>query len=856
MNNKFLFIPQWHTSATISSPDANYKSLYPKSSDSHWYFVSPDGSEKRIETALDFRNGITTTSLGTASVLRARLDIALGLGLTFAGNYAGSTISVSGVVPTMLNSVGSATAGYVLTSNGSSFNWVTPSSIVPSISGTTNKITKFTSPSTIGDSIMTDDGAKVVIGTTPSFAVGALNVDGNVYISGDIYLADSTNTFIRYSSGILVQTDENIVFNDELGYNYLNLSTDNISSYTFSILENSVLIGDNGSYSYIISDVDSVTFGNTGSTLTYSIFSDNPGVLRIADSSEGLDKVFVSDGDGYGRWQSLNAGIGLTVSGLTYSVEISGYGLTISSNSVALDYSIFGSTLTHSAGVVELNDSGVSSGTYGTGSELITLTVDNFGRITNISTYSQIVVSGPTGPTGSTGATGPAGGITEIVAGLGLTGGGTSSVVNIDIDSSLAGNGLNLSGGSLNVDATNGLSFYGNSIGIGGTISNNTTILLDGDDLNIEGSGFYTVYLDNSGIVNKVTDGSGTFSFELSPGLGGFITDDIFSKGLEYAGAYETNFTTYSLVSKKYVDDEISGLSFSSGGVLGVTAGIGLTGGGTSSYITLDVNVDNGLSIIGDSVGLGGTLSQSTTIELNSFSFSVLDGNNGLSIRNVPGKIGSTPYSTVGYVDGVTYSMFQSTPFISGIYYSDITNESIVSVYAGMVYLLSSTNSSAEYYLAMDSDSQYAFFRDTINYKGIEYDGAYESNFTTYSLVTKQYVDSEIAGLTLSGATGATGPTGPADTATASTGLVISFDTRRIYNTWSSPGSGNITENLSGAKIGVVQKIYHNGGLTAPSFPGGWKLLGDGVYFTNETNIIYAEWSEGSRVEYWIIQEQ
>ena len=610
MNNKFLFIPQWHTSATISSPDANYKSLYPKSSDSHWYFVSPDGSEKRIETALDFRNGITTTSLGTASVLRARLDIALGLGLTFAGNYAGSTISVSGVVPTMLNSVGSATAGYVLTSNGSSFNWVTPSSIVPSISGTTNKITKFTSPSTIGDSIMTDDGAKVVIGTTPSFAVGALNVDGNVYISGDIYLADSTNTFIRYSSGILVQTDENIVFNDELGYNYLNLSTDNISSYTFSILENSVLIGDNGSYSYIISDVDSVTFGNTGSTLTYSIFSDNPGVLRIADSSEGLDKVFVSDGDGYGRWQSLNAGIGLTVSGLTYSVEISGYGLTISSNSVTLDYSIFGSTLTHSAGVVELNDSGVSSGTYGTGSELITLTVDNFGRITNISTYSQIVVSGPTGPTGSTGATGPAGGITEIVAGLGLTGGGTSSVVNIDIDSSLAGNGLNLSGGSLNVDATNGLSFYGNSIGIGGTISNNTTILLDGDDLNIEGSGFYTVYLDNSGIVNKVTDGSGTFSFELSPGLGGFITDDIFSKGLEYAGAYESNFTTYSLVSKKYVDDEISGLSFSSGGVLGVTAGIGLTGGGTSSYITLDVNVNSdSLEIVSDIIRLSNTIS-------------------------------------------------------------------------------------------------------------------------------------------------------------------------------------------------------------------------------------------------------
>jgi hypothetical protein len=52
-----------------------------------------------------------------------------------------------------------------------------------------------------------------------------------------------------------------------------------------------------------------------------------------------------------------------------------------------------------------------------------------------------------------------------------------------------------------------------------------------------------------------------------------------------------------------------------------------------------------------------------------------------------------------------------------------------------------------------------------------------------------------------------------------------------------------------------VQKIYHNNG-TAPTFPAGWVLMGDAIYFTSTLNIIYAEWAGGSRVEYWYVQEQ
>ena len=89
--------------------------------------------------------------------------------------------------------------------------------------------------------------------------------------------------------------------------------------------------------------------------------------------------------------------------------------------------------------------------------------------------------------------------------------------------------------------------------------------------------------------------------------------------------------------------------------------------------------------------------------------------------------------------------------------------------------------------------------------------------------------------------------------AVAATGTVIAFTASTIYNTPASPATGNITNDLTAAKIGIVQKLYHNH-TTAPTFPAGWVLIG-GAYATGEINIIYAEWVTGTRVEYWIIQE-
>lgn len=91
------------------------------------------------------------------------------------------------------------------------------------------------------------------------------------------------------------------------------------------------------------------------------------------------------------------------------------------------------------------------------------------------------------------------------------------------------------------------------------------------------------------------------------------------------------------------------------------------------------------------------------------------------------------------------------------------------------------------------------------------------------------------------------------DKTTATTGSVISFATPQVYNSIASPSSSNITDDLTGAIIGVVQKIYHNHSV-APTVPAGWVRRGDGEYVVSTLNIIFAEWSTGTTVEYWINQ--
>jgi hypothetical protein len=92
------------------------------------------------------------------------------------------------------------------------------------------------------------------------------------------------------------------------------------------------------------------------------------------------------------------------------------------------------------------------------------------------------------------------------------------------------------------------------------------------------------------------------------------------------------------------------------------------------------------------------------------------------------------------------------------------------------------------------------------------------------------------------------------------TGDTITFVTEESYNKPSSPDTGtNINVDETGAVLGIVQKFYSNAPSTPTITPVGSEtvtLIGDGVYFPNELNIMYFEWVDTNLIYYWVVQVQ
>jgi hypothetical protein len=344
--------------------------------------------------------------------------------------------------------------------------------------------------------------------------------------------------------------------------------------------------------------------------------------------------------------------------------------------------------------------------------------------------------------------------ISEIITGVGLTGGGTYGVLNID------------------VNIGNGLEFVTNSIYLGGTLSQDT--LIDGGLYNFELTNSTNISLSASGVINNfATDLSGYYGqsyldsnlvnlkvgFASDYGLdvmtqsavtiqnhrvslrsigssySAFITlytepqsisdgstdnrlivdDDEFNKGLVYKDDYSSNFSTYSLVTKGYVDEK-------------------------QQY------VNNGLTFSSGYIGLGGTLSGPVFIEgydnnvyFNNFNrFSVTASN---FIDNKVYSVstntsqqfndGDNYYTRVDDASG-TYSILNITPGLLNIYADDGV---------GKAAMRFRTQDEA---VLDGSTNNRIVVTDDVSQKGIVYKDDYSPNFSTYSLVTKGYVDSVV----------------------------------------------------------------------------------------------------------------
>lgn len=85
------------------------------------------------------------------------------------------------------------------------------------------------------------------------------------------------------------------------------------------------------------------------------------------------------------------------------------------------------------------------------------------------------------------------------------------------------------------------------------------------------------------------------------------------------------------------------------------------------------------------------------------------------------------------------------------------------------------------------------------------------------------------------------------------TNETVVFDKKSIYGTFEIPISTLIVLDNTNAKIGVVQKMYHNS-ATSPFPITNAVKIGNESYVTGVVNIIYFEYTSPTRIEYWVTQ--
>lgn len=218
------------------------------------------------------------------------------------------------------------------------------------------------------------------------------------------------------------------------------------------------------------------------------------------------------------------------------------------------------------------------------------------------------------------------------------------------------------------------------------------------------------------------------------------VTDKVHGKGLVYPEDYSANFTTYSLVTKGYVD-------------------------------TRPISVNNGLTQSSGIIGLGGILSNDVVVKGNQWSLAFDDMARirftastyidmrvlGHTYTNWSLSSGSNYYNKIFdntdthhysgfFIDGSTFNSSLSTSYDSGTYstisvgddgaFLEVGNG--LGTYAGIY----TYNYSEQSY---DGTTDNTFIvRDDFNNKGLVYLDDYTGQFTTHSLVSKGYVDKAI----------------------------------------------------------------------------------------------------------------
>jgi len=343
------------------------------------------------------------------------------------------------------------------------------------------------------------------------------------------------------------------------------------------------------------SNNDTLTFAaGAGIGLTTNATTDTITITNSITNNNQLTNGagYITDGNtnwnnSYGFITGVDWG---EIGGTQSDINISGFtndsGFTSNTGtvtSVASGTGLTGGTITTS-GTLSLATAGVGAGTYGStanGTKIDTITVDAYGRITAVAT-------------GATGTSTTSGTVTSVATGTGLTGGTITSTGTISLS--------HLGFQNLTDPNDDRIAFWDDSAGAFGWLD-------IGSGLSISGTTLSNTITNNNQLTNGagyITDGNTNWNNSY-----GFIT------GVDWS---EIGGTQSDINISGFTND--AGYTTNVGDITGVTAGDGLTGGGSSGGVTLNIGAGTGVTVNANDIAIGQAVGTSDDVEFNNLTLS------------------------------------------------------------------------------------------------------------------------------------------------------------------------------------------------------------------------------------------